>query len=392
MLRLQKSGYDSNEQSDSHDSSENNEDFPAYVFARKKSKKTKIGRSRQKRIGQRYNIETSPVSIRRDLASGCCHRNCLQKLSDVAILRCRQEFHSKSNRGQSEFILQQIKLTHVYDQPDADVTLAVDGKAVCVEGWRKVYFFIKRKVVEYETVTFEDPRTGQLYSSQKLLGAHQFLTEYAKQFGEDQPDSSDVHLPSCVTKASVYEDYQLQCQTNSKPYIKISRFYEMWISEFQHVKLRKFQTFTQCIECTNFKTALLKKPSKEEKKKIIEMRTAHLDLQRLCRQKYYKHNNKAQEDPDQYLSLIIDGMDQAKTNLPRFHNVTKADCKLSKMHHHLTGVLCNSGVLHPYAFTWTDQFAPDADVTINCFMRVLDDISKVGVNDNSFILGYDQGS
>lgn len=101
------------------------------------------------------------------------------------------------------------------------------------------YFFIKRKLVKYETVTFEDPRTGQLYSSQKLLGAHQFLTEYAKQFGEDQPDSSDVHLPSCVTKPSVYEDYQLQCQTNSKPYIKISRFYEMWISEFQHVKLRK---------------------------------------------------------------------------------------------------------------------------------------------------------
>ncbi|CAC5359310.1 unnamed protein product [Mytilus coruscus] len=84
-----------------------------------------------------------------------------------------------------------------------------------------------------------------------------------------------------------------------------------------------FQTFTQSIECTNFKAALLKKPSKEEKKEIIEMKTAHLELQRLCSQKYYKHNNKAQEDPDQYLYLIIDGMDQAKTNLPRFHNIQK---------------------------------------------------------------------
>lgn len=36
------------------------------------------------------------------------------------------------------------------------------------------------------------------------------------------------------------------------------------------------------------------------------------------RNKYYKHNIKARVNPNKYLSLIIDGMDQAKHNLPHF--------------------------------------------------------------------------
>ena len=36
------------------------------------------------------------------------------------------------------------------------------------------------------------------------------------------------------------------------------------------------------------------------------------------RAKYKKHQVKAQKTPEKYLSLIIDGMDQAKTGLPHF--------------------------------------------------------------------------
>ena len=41
------------------------------------------------------------------------------------------------------------------------------------------------------------------------------------------------------------------------------------------------------------------------------------------REKYYKHRLKGKKDPDKYLSLIIDGMDQSKHNLPHFNVMTK---------------------------------------------------------------------
>ena len=39
---------------------------------------------------------------------------------------------------------------------------------------------------------------------------------------------------------------------------------------------------------------------------------------RLERQAYYARRNLARTEPRKYLSLIIDGMDQAKTSLPHF--------------------------------------------------------------------------
>ena len=46
------------------------------------------------------------------------------------------------------------------------------------------------------------------------------------------------------------------------------------------------------------------------------------------RNKYYKHNNEARVNPKQFLSLIIDGMDQAKHNLPHFTTSTKVKSML----------------------------------------------------------------
>ena len=34
------------------------------------------------------------------------------------------------------------------------------------------------------------------------------------------------------------------------------------------------------------------------------------------REKYMKHRRKAEKQPSKYISLIIDGMDQDKTNVP----------------------------------------------------------------------------
>ena len=41
------------------------------------------------------------------------------------------------------------------------------------------------------------------------------------------------------------------------------------------------------------------------------------------REKYYKHGFKARYAPEKYLSIIIDGMDQSKHNLPHFQVTTK---------------------------------------------------------------------
>ena len=47
------------------------------------------------------------------------------------------------------------------------------------------------------------------------------------------------------------------------------------------------------------------------------------DRKRAEREKYYKHGLKAKQNESRYLSLIIDGIDQTKHNLPHFSVITK---------------------------------------------------------------------
>lgn len=54
----------------------------------------------------------------------------------------------------------------------------------------------------------------------------------------------------------------------------------------------------------------------------------------------------------------------------------QGDANLTRVHHHVTGVLAH-GQKKAYAFTWTDKFHPDTNITINCLLHVLEDVAEV---------------
>lgn len=45
------------------------------------------------------------------------------------------------------------------------------------------------------------------------------------------------------------------------------------------------------------------------------------------RDHYYGNQLKAEQEPQRFLSIIIDGMDQAKTNIPHVINMSKVGWK-----------------------------------------------------------------
>ncbi|VDI12358.1 Hypothetical predicted protein, partial [Mytilus galloprovincialis] len=59
------------------------------------------------------------------------------------------------------------------------------------------------------------------------------------------------------------------------------------------------------------------------------------------RRKYYKHIQKAKEQPERYSSVIIDSMDQSKTQLSHFLYKPKFTGNMWKLRVHFIGVLLN---------------------------------------------------
>ena len=67
---------------------------------------------------------------------------------------------------------------------------------------------------------------------------------------------------------------------------------------------------------------ILKSRSSLEREQLKLLRLEHVNKQRQERLHYYSHREAALQSPDKVMSIIIDGMDQSKTNIPLFSRRT----------------------------------------------------------------------
>ena len=86
------------------------------------------------------------------------------------------------------------------------------------------------------------------------------------------------------------------------------------------------------------------------------------------RKKYYHHRSKSKSNPDKYMTLIIDGMDQAKLMLPKMNRLSKAYSDAYKLKTHLTGVLDHGN--NPYCVVDLFQWPHDSNLTMNVLLHV----------------------
>ena len=97
------------------------------------------------------------------------------------------------------------------------------------------------------------------------------------------------------------------------------------------------------------------------------MKALHRKFAGLEKRKYYHHNHKAEGSVagkrNGYMSLCIDGMDQAKTQLPHAIKYTKATEKLFQQTVHVEGVLDHDGPVPLLLFLSDERQPQDPNMT-----------------------------
>ena len=86
-----------------------------------------------------------------------------------------------------------------------------------------------------------------------------------------------------------------------------------------------------------------------------------MHINRDGREKYAKHRCKAEKEPERYLSLIIDGMDQEKTKILHILSKPKALAGSYLLETHITGVKMYGRGSKMY--TDHQQYPHDANLT-----------------------------
>ena len=94
------------------------------------------------------------------------------------------------------------------------------------------------------------------------------------------------------------------------------------------------------------------------------------------RENYHHHRYKAKRHPEKYITIILDGMDNSKTHLPRERRVSKEHANVSRLKSHLVGAIVHSGLSthgkEIFACLDVFEWPHDPNLTANALICVLD--------------------
>ena len=116
------------------------------------------------------------------------------------------------------------------------------------------------------------------------------------------------------------------------------------------------------------------------------------------RKRYYDNRQKARHEPNKYLSIIIDGMDQNKTNLPHLARKNKSACNMWVLRTHITGAIVHGR--RSFAFIDEHLWPHDSNLSMNILLSILSQLENLPPtlfiqldncfreNKNRFVFGF----
>ena len=191
-----------------------------------------------------------------------------------------------------------------------------------------------------------------------------WMAEYFFTLGDYQPDTGQIHLPP-GDRNDIYEemrhDLSGQC-------VASSTFYEIWSSEFSHVKQPPQQRLGKCKKCDTFHKRIMGTRDKDVRARVKVERREHMKNVKADRLVYHTWRKRCREEPNKFMCITLDGMDQSKTDIPNYNTSENVASLVVRV----VGALVHGPQKLAYAFLVT-EFTKETNTNIEVLRRVLDD-------------------
>lgn len=116
-----------------------------------------------------------------------------------------------------------------------------------------------------------------------------------------------------------------------------TKFLALWDGSFAHVKVREYKNVCgKCQECAELSILRSSFRDSGRRRETTQLHAFHRATYMGERAVYYQHQKDAREFPDQYCSIIYDGMAQSHTILPWEKNLHMSSHTIDQ---HLQGVI-----------------------------------------------------
>ena len=205
-----------------------------------------------------------------------------------------------------------------------------------------------------------------------VVSVLKWLTQLSTLY-EIQPDRDQVLLP-WTSKKSVYEAY-LADSNQTEADVSFTHFKATWWTNFGHkLSIRKWLRFTLCDTCVGFREQKAQTVDRVKINNIKVKEREHYVEIKAERGGYYTRIQHACNEPEEALSVVIDGADAKNYGTPYFCQATHASSKIWQIPTYLIGVLVHGRQSHVYCVTGV--FEQGANVIIDVLYRTLLDIKE----------------
>ena len=222
--------------------------------------------------------------------------------------------------------------------------------------------------------------------------AHMFLEKFFNLVGDKMPTSEEIHLDP-MEKKKIWKEYCHEVtnvfELDESYLLKKTAFCVLWKNGFPHVKIREYKAVTgKCTHCAIL--SFLRSTTKNSLwcEEISDLHVLHRVTFMSERKSYYERLWLAITEPQNYMSIIIDGMAQTHTRIPWSANIKEFPTNINQ---HLQGI-----IEHGQGFTMYRTFnnlTNDANLNIHCLLLQLESrIERYGKLPDTIFIQVDGGS
>ena len=208
-----------------------------------------------------------------------------------------------------------------------------------------------------------------------------WMKTFIQLYGQSAPDALTSVLPSWLTKATLFRIYMKE---STPPFVKRSNFYKLFKSKFgymrtdkslPHVRISKYSSHSVCSQCVALSSYQKTCKTKLELELCKSLKFKHRETFGLARRRISELQDLALTYPEDHLFISLDGMDNRKSDIPKFQQNVKSQGNFHKLPSHITGVIVTSG-LYPekmknFCYLNHNQFEQGSCMVITILYHVL---------------------
>jgi hypothetical protein len=204
----------------------------------------------------------------------------------------------------------------------------------------------------------------------KKMSVISWFQGYLQVNADYMPHLDEVHV-NARSLQELYEKYERFCvnwmiRCCSPQYFKKTVREEMG----DYIKIRKNKAFTKCTKCVDWDIRI-GTGSQAKRAYYKRKKRCHMERQENERRKYYKHRWKSRSRSHRYMSAIIDGMDQNKTDILRLKRETAGSSALTKLGVSVIGVICHGHEPRATAYLVPSEYPKDSSFTMQVVVQTI---------------------